>query len=379
MSFKQFSYRNTWAEVNLTHIKYNVAQMRAHLPEKVEIMAMVKANAYGHGAVEVAQTALEAGATFLGVAMLDEAIELRQNNIHAPILILGRTSPQDVPIAIEENFRLTVFQKEWLKEANKYIPASKQLPVHLKVDTGMGRFGISTKEEMSEFLQELKQYPSMTLEGIYTHFATADHIETGYYKKQQRRFKERLEQAWEIAGKIPYIHCGNSAAALRFPEECFNMIRFGISMYGLPPSEEIVEELPFPLKEAFSLHSRIAQVKQLSKGEKISYGGTYTTKEKEWIATIPIGYADGWYRHHYTNNGSVLVDGVRAPIVGRICMDQMMIRLPYPVPVGTKVTLIGKQKNESISILEVANRLNTITYEIPCMISYRVPRKYIVS
>ncbi|MDA3129580.1 alanine racemase [Aliibacillus thermotolerans] len=379
MSFKQFSYRNTWAEVNLTHIKYNVAQMRAHLPEKVEIMAMVKANAYGHGAVEVAQTALEAGATFLGVAMLDEAIELRQNNIHAPILILGRTSPQDVPIAIEENFRLTVFQKEWLKEANKYIPASKQLPVHLKVDTGMGRFGISTKEEMSEFLQELKQYPSMTLEGIYTHFATADHIETGYYKKQQRRFKERLEQAWEIAGKIPYIHCGNSAAALRFPEECFNMIRFGISMYGLPPSEEIVEELPFPLKEAFSLHSRIAQVKQLSKGEKISYGGTYTTKEKEWIATIPIGYADGWYRHHYTNNGSVLVDGVRAPIVGRICMDQMMIRLPYPVPVGTKVTLIGKQKNESISILEVANRLNTITYEIPCMISYRVPRKYIFS
>ncbi len=379
MLFKQFSYRNTWAEVNLTHIKYNVAQMRAHLPEKVEIMAMVKANAYGHGAVEVAQTALEAGATFLGVAMLDEAIELRQNNIHAPILILGRTSPQDVPIAIEENFRLTVFQKEWLKEANKYIPASKQLPVHLKVDTGMGRFGISTKEEMSEFLQELKQYPSMTLEGIYTHFATADHIETGYYKKQQRRFKERLEQAWEIVGKIPYIHCGNSAAALRFPEECFNMIRFGISMYGLPPSEEIVEELPFPLKEAFSLHSRIAQVKQLSKGEKISYGGTYTTKEKEWIATIPIGYADGWYRHHYTNNGSVLVDGVRAPIVGRICMDQMMIRLPYPVPVGTKVTLIGKQKNESISILEVANRLNTITYEIPCMISYRVPRKYIVS
>lgn len=144
MLFKQFSYRNTWAEVNLTHIKYNVAQMRAHLPEKVEIMAMVKANAYGHGAVEVAQTALEAGATFLGVAMLDEAIELRQNNIHAPILILGRTSPQDVPIAIEENFRLTVFQKEWLKEANKYIPASKQLPVHLKVDTGMGRLRKAT-------------------------------------------------------------------------------------------------------------------------------------------------------------------------------------------------------------------------------------------
>lgn len=377
MSFKQYSYRDTWAEVNLGHIYDNVSQMKAYLGDDIEIMAMVKANAYGHGAIEVARIAMEAGATFLGVAMLDEALELRSHGIEAPILILGRTAPEDVPIALSENFRLTVFQTSWLQEVSQYVPAHKKLPVHIKVDTGMGRFGLSSEEEFAEFLQEVKRHPFINVEGIYTHFATADHMDTSYYEKQQRRFHERLRQAQALIGDIPYIHCGNSAAALRFPKECFNMIRLGISMYGLTPSADIIKELPFPLKEAFSLHSRISQVKQLSKGEKVGYGGTYTTTDKEWIATIPIGYADGWYRHHYTNGGSVLVDGVRVPIVGRICMDQMMVRLPYPVPVGTKVTLIGKQQDESITVLEVADRLNTITYEIPCMISYRVPRKYV--
>ena len=167
-------------------------------------------------------------------------------------------------------------------------------------------------------------------------------------------------------------HCGNSATALRFPEKGFNMVRIGIAMYGLSPSENMKEKLPFPLKEVFSLHSKVTHVKRVEEGEGISYGATYRTNDKEWIATVPIGYADGWLRAN--SPGEVLINGRRCPIVGRICMDQMMVALHEPVPIDTKVTLIGRQGDEYISVDEVAKRLNTINYEIPCMISYRVPR-----
>lgn len=377
MAFKQTSYRDTWAEINLENIKYNVNEVTKLFEQPVDVMAVVKADGYGHGAVESAKAALEAGAQFLGTALLEEALELREAGIDAPILVLGRINPEDVVKAQQHHIRLTVFQNEWLLTAEAYV--SEDLPplfIHIKVDTGMGRIGMKDDEEILSFITVLEGIPSIQAEGVYTHFATADELDTTYWNAQYRRFLQILGLLNAGIGPLPYVHCGNSATALRFPGHCFNMVRFGISMYGLTPSSEIVEELPFPLKEAFSLHSRIVHIKQTEPGESISYGAVYTTKAREWIATVPIGYADGWYRYHSSGGGEVLVNGERVPIVGRICMDQMMIRVPAHVPVGTKVTLIGTQQSEYISVLEAAERIGTITYEIPCMISSRVPRTY---
>ncbi|RSL29423.1 alanine racemase [Salibacterium salarium] len=376
MANKQTSYRDTWIDVDLENIKYNIEEVKKQFSQTMHVMAVVKADGYGHGAVQTAQAALEAGAAFLGVALLEEALELREAGISAPILVLGRINPEYAEIAQTNNISLTVFQRDWLQEAAPFLSEEASLKIHMKVDTGMGRIGMKTNQEILTFIKELEDYPLIQPEGIFTHFATADEIDNFYFDEQYRRFLQIIGLLNSSLGPLPYIHCGNSATGLRFPDKCFNMFRFGISMYGLTPSEEITEELPFSLKEAFSLHSRIVHVKKCAPGESISYGATYTTTEEEWIATVPIGYADGWYRYHSSNNGEVLVNGKRAPIVGRICMDQMMIKLPEDTPVGTKVTLIGEQGQDSISVLETAQRLDTITYEIPCMISARVPRRY---
>ncbi|SFE78974.1 alanine racemase [Alteribacillus iranensis] len=377
MAFKQASRRDTWAEVRLDCIKYNIRMTLQQFHSDVSLMAMVKADGYGHGAVETAKAAIEAGAEFLGVALLDEALELRDEGIEAPILVLGRTNPEDALIAAQKDIRLTAFQKEWLEEAESYIKGTARLNVHIKVDTGMGRFGMAEEEEIEEFMGVLRHCCSLHPEGLYTHFATADSKKTEFFERQYSCFLDNIRLVKDHIGEVEYIHCGNSAASLRFPERCFNMVRIGISMYGLPPSKEIIDDIPFTLQPAFSLHSRIVQIKEVPQGQNIGYGQAYITTEKEWIATIPIGYADGWYRQHASKGAEVLVDGVRVPIVGRICMDQLMVRLPEYRPVGTKVTMVGSQNQETISAVEVAERLDTIPYEIPCMISKRVPRIYV--
>ncbi|GEK57481.1 alanine racemase [Marinococcus halophilus] len=375
MAFSSESYRDTWAEINTENIKYNVREIRKLHAVDVAVMAVVKADGYGHGAAATALAAAEAGASYFGVALLEEALELREAGIELPILVLGRTRPQDAPVAARNGIRLTVFQEEWLKEASKYA-SGESLLIHMKVDTGMGRLGLREDSEIASFLDAAAQNPSVELEGMYTHFATADELETTYFEQQYARFSRVVDLVQHLGRSPRLIHCGNSAAAMRFPEHCFNMIRFGISMYGLTPAENITEHLPFTLKEAFTLHSRLTQVKEVPPGTSISYGATYTSVENEWIGTVPIGYADGWLRAHAENQGEVLVDGYRVPIVGRICMDQMMVRLPHEVPVDTEVTLIGSQREETISVTEVASRLGTITYEVPCIISKRVPRVY---
>ncbi|WP_096186804.1 alanine racemase [Evansella halocellulosilytica] len=367
-------YRDTWAEVNLNAIATNVTNIKAILPENVEMMAVVKANGYGHGAVDVAKTALASGATFLGVAILDEAIALRDAGITAPLLVLGYVRPEYVKIAAEKDIILTVFQPDWIEEASAYIE-NKDMKVkyHLKLDSGMGRIGIRSADEGKALIRTIKKYPAFIVHGLFTHYATADEIDQTYFNMQHDRFEKMVQLLEEELGEsVRYKHSANSAATLRFAERCFNLVRVGISMYGLSPSEEIKDILPVSLVEAFSLHSRITQVKKMSEGERISYGATYGTKDQEWIATIPVGYADGWIRAHGT--GSILVNGKRRPIVGRICMDQLMISLDEEVEIGTKVTLIGKQGKDHITISEAAKRLNTITYEIPCTISSRVPR-----
>ena len=368
-------HRDTWVEVDLDCIYENVRALQRHVTEGVVVIAVVKANAYGHGDAQVAKVAQEAGAKYLAVSFLDEAMSLRKQGITAPILVLGASRVSDLPLAAKEKITLTVFQKEWVEEAvSAYDDAQLEtVNLHLKLDTGMGRIGVRTKEEVAHIMKLTEKAPHLQMEGVYTHFATADELQSQYVEQQFKRFEIMLDEITKNYN-IPMVHCGNSATTLRFPTRIFNAVRVGIAMYGLTPSPEMEPTLPFPLKEAFSLHTKLVHVKKLSIGESVSYGATYTTKEEEWVGTVPVGYADGWIRK--LQGMDVLVDGKPAPIIGRICMDQFMVKLPYELPIGTKVTLIGKQGDKQISSNDVAAKLETINYEVPCMISYRVPRMF---
>jgi alanine racemase len=374
MEEQGYFYRDTWAEVDLDAISENIQAIKTLLPTDVQIIAVVKANAYGHGAVQVAEAALKSGATYLAVAFLDEALALREKGIKAPILVLGASRPRDVKVAVMHQITLTAFRYDWFIEAQKYLEPHHVLNIHVKIDTGMGRIGIRDNEEVKAIEGLIKSDLRFDLEGVYTHFATADELDDSYVHEQMQRFQEILA-TFQDRPKI--IHCSNSAAAIRFPFALWNGVRVGIAMYGLTPSKEMEPLIPYTLKEAFSLHSRVVHVKKLPKGEKVSYGITYEAQEEEWIGTLPIGYADGWIRK--LQGQEVLIGGARAPIVGRICMDQCMIKLPHSVPIGTKVTLIGTQLGKTISSNEIAEKLETINYEVPCIISNRVPRIYMRS
>ncbi|RFB10285.1 alanine racemase [Bacillus sp. HNG] len=365
-------YRDTWVEVDLDSIFENVKNMKSFLPEQVDIMAVVKANAYGHGDAEVAKTALEAGATYLAVAFIDEGISLRHRGIDAPILVLGASRPTDAMIAAQHNIALTIYSQECLNHIIENYHGSTPLNLHLKLDTGMGRLGVRKKDELETILATIEQHPQVQLEGVFTHFATADEIDTSYFDQQYQNFLKMLE--W-IPNKPKMIHCGNSATGYRFPERVFNAVRLGIGMYGLTPSLEIKDQLPYELKQAISFHSMLVHVKQLAKGEKVSYGATFTADEDMWVGTVPVGYADGWIRK--LQNTHVLVNGELCQIIGRVCMDQFMVRLPKKLPVGTKVTLIGRQNDKFISVDDVAKALETINYEVTCSISFRVPRIFL--
>ncbi len=315
-------YRPTWIEINLDAIEYNIQQLQKRLPEKTEIVAVVKANGYGHGDIEVAKAALTAGASKLAVALLGEAIQLRKAGIQAPIIVLGWVDSNFVREAINYSITLTFFQKEWIKEI-KQIDFHGKLSLHLKVDTGMGRIGITSKEELNELLAELDD-PRLELTGAYTHFATADETNLDYFEQQQVKWEE-FEKQIETGSNHIMLHTGNSAASMRFPRKMLHAVRFGISMYGLYPSDAVKQENPIDLQAALSLHSRLIHVKQVPTGSSISYGATYTTEKEEWIGTIPIGYADGFARK--LTGSAILIEGKRMPIVGKICMDQCMLDL----------------------------------------------------
>ncbi|ANC75549.1 alanine racemase [Fictibacillus phosphorivorans] len=372
---KHHYYRDTWAEIDLDKISQNIKSFKRHLPEQ-KIMAVVKANGYGHGALQVAEEALRSGAEFLAVAMLDEGLALRKQGIKAPILVMNRVRPEYASLAAENEISLTVFQKEWLMEAQSYMKETKhQIKIHLKIDTGMGRVGFREESELQEVASFINQSPVFEAEGVFTHFATADEWESELFEQQRKKFIEYIDllKSWGL--NPPLVHSANSAAALRKVEGPFNLVRLGISMYGLAPSNELKQDLPFPLEEAFSLHSRLIHVKKLMPGDTVSYGATYTATKEEWVGTLPIGYADGWQRR-LSPGASVLINGERMPIIGRICMDQCMVRLPKRIDVGEVATLIGSQQAEKIEMDEIARIAETINYEIPCLISARVPRVY---
>ncbi|MBC1484018.1 alanine racemase [Listeria sp. FSL L7-1485] len=362
-------HRPTWIEVDCAAIRENIQNEQKRLPENVAVWAVVKANAYGHGIIEVAKTAKEAGAKGFCVAILDEALALREAGFKDDfILVLGATRKEDVNLAARNDISLTIFREDWLAGVDPELP----LKVHLKIDSGMGRLGIREAEEAARMEAEITQNTNLILEGVYTHFATADQLETSYFEQQLAKFHSILSG---LKARPTYVHTANSAASLLQSQVGFDAIRFGISMYGLTPSIEVKTSLPFKLKPALALYTEIVHVKELSPGDSVSYGATYTATEKEWVATLPIGYADGLIRHY--SGFQVLLAGKKVPIIGRVCMDQIIIKLPYKFQTGTKVTIIGTDQEKTVTADDAAEYLDTINYEVTCMLTERIPRKYI--
>lgn len=365
--------REVWIEVNLDAVKKNLRAIRRHIPHKSKIMAVVKANGYGHGSIEVARHALEHGASELAVASVEEGIVLRKAGITAPILVLGFTSLSCVKKSTAWNITLSAFQVDWMKEANEILEkeaSANRLTIHINADTGMGRLGVRTKEELLEVVKALKASKFLRWTGIFTHFSTADEPDTTLTKLQHLK-KQGIE--------LPTVHMCNTAAAIAFPEFSVDMIRLGIGLYGLYPSAYIKQLNLVKLEPALSLKARIAYVKTMrTEPRTVSYGATYVAEPNEVIATLPIGYADG-YSRALSNRGFVLHRGKRVPVAGRVTMDMIMVSLGEngEGKQGEEVVIYGKQMGAEISVDEVAEMLNTINYEIMSTLSRRIPRFYI--
>lgn len=372
----QRDVRDAWIEVDLARIQTNIRSFQSHVGENVAIWAAVKANAYGHGLIEVAKTAMASGAAGLCVAILDEALYLRRAGMTSPILVLGRIQPDQAWVAAYHHIAVTVFQQSWLQQAADSYDGSDILDVHLKLDTGMSRIGTRDAADMKQMVAWLDDTSIMHLEGIFTHFATADYSDEAYFVRQYERFQKQLAAVYQQHDNPLIVHCANSATALNYPDKTFDAIRLGISMYGLTPSEEMTDKLPFSLESALSLHSCLIHVKQIEPGDGVSYGIAHVASEREWIGTVPVGYGDGWPRR-LGDCGEVIIAGERMPIVGKICMDFFMVKLSRPFAVGEKVTLIGRQESVSITADEIARKLGTINYEVTCMLHERLPRRYV--
>ncbi|MHC5246907.1 alanine racemase [Enterococcus sp. LJL90] len=366
-------HRPTKAVIDTAAITANVAGAIKKLNGTSELFAVVKADGYGHGATAVAHAAIAGGATGFCVATIDEGIDLRQAGFTQPILVLGVTDARYTKLILEYDLSITITTLADLAKFERElatIVTSGKLKIHLKIDTGMGRIGFLNTTDLQMAVEKISTRVNMEWEGIFTHFAKADTQDDTYWLEQRDIFSAFLASLT----KLPrYIHINNSATTLWHPNQIGNLVRYGVAMYGLNPSggELALEE---KLQPAFELVSELVQVKRVPAGTHISYGATYTSQQAEWIGTVPIGYADGWLRK--MQGFTLLVEGSYCEIVGRICMDQLMIRLPQEFSVGTKVTLIGKNGGETITMQEVADYLGTIHYEVACTISDRVPREY---
>ncbi|WP_084053071.1 alanine racemase [Desulfonispora thiosulfatigenes] len=371
--------RPVWAEIDLEAIKHNVREIRKIVGDKRIIMPIVKANGYGHGDIEVSKACLESGAERVAVATLEEAVHLRNEEIVAPILVLGWTRPEDYHIAIKEQITLTLFDLDEVIVLNDVARGlSQKAIIHLKVDTGMGRLGIVVKNENLKTAANILNLPYLDVEGIYTHFAMADEQDKTYSRMQLKKFLDFTTEIEEMANKkIPIKHAANSAAIVDFAEGHLDLVRPGIIMYGLSPIKDISLD-KLNLKPPFTLKATISRVAKFPEGTKISYGGIFTAKREIIVATVPIGYADG-YTRALSGKAKVLVKDTVCPVIGRICMDQCMVDVTDipDVKVGDEVILIGKGINNQITIDEIADMLGSINHEVICMLSPRIPRKYI--
>jgi alanine racemase len=376
------------AVVDLAAIAHNTREFARRVGPGVKIMPAVKADGYGHGAVQVARTALDYGAYALGVARTEEGIALRKAGIEAPILVFGYVCPKSTPDLMEFDLTATVSRRDVAQAISDIaVAAGRKVAVHLKVDTGMGRIGLVTPlghpgcgvcyGTPLEDVLAMASMPGISIEGIYTHFALSDSLDKTYTLRQFEIFMAFIDLLKKNGLEIPLRHAANSAAAIEMPETHLDMIRPGISFYGLKPSDE-TDISSVDLRPAMEVKARIISLKSVPKGFKVSYGSTHVTDRDTVIAVVPIGYADGFSRH-FSSNGHMLVRGERAPIVGRICMDLTMLDVGHipGVSMEDEVVVFGRQKGAFLSVDELAERIRTINYEIVSNLNPRVKRVYL--
>ena len=372
-------YSRVYAEIDLDAVLYNMEAMRGNIAKDTKIMAVIKADGYGHGAVEIAETIDHLDYVFgYAVATVEEGLILRKHGIEKPILILGYVFPDQYEAMIRAEIRPTVFTAEMAEELSEAAEKTgMDCKIHFAVDTGMGRIGYQVTEEAADEMTRLAKLPHIMVEGIFTHFAKADEVEKGPTHHQIELFTQMIQMLEERGVKIPIHHCSNSAGIVEIPEANMDLVRAGITLYGLWPSDE-VDKTRISIKPALSLITHVAYVKELEAGRSISYGGTYTTKETRKIATIPVGYADG-YARSLSNKGDVLIHGRRAPICGRVCMDQFMVDVTDipDVMVGDEVILVGSAGEETITMEEVGVISGRFNYEFVCDLGKRIPRVYV--
>jgi alanine racemase len=374
---KRTRYRPTWADVDLGAIEYNYIQVKRLVGKDVMLMVVVKANAYGHGTVEISQVLEKMGVNYLGVATTDEAVRLRDHGIKTPILILGSILPEEVKIAKDRDIAITLCSYEILNEIRRLAkgeePGDPRIKVHIKIDTGMGRIGI-WHEEALKFVKEVANEKCINLEGIYTHFSSAgrDEFFTNYQIESFERLLAAIEKSWI---KISLKHAANSIATVDFKRSYLNLVRPGLIIYGMYPKHTFPKLIK--LKPAMSLKTKIVFIKDIPPGRSISYGRTFISQKPTKIATLPIGYADG-YNRGVSNKAQVLVRGQFAPIVGKVTMDQALVDVGHikGVKTGDEVVLIGKQGRHEIRVEKLARLAGTIAYDFICGISNRVPRIY---
>lgn len=371
------SIRPVWAEVDLNNLEHNMKQIKKVSKGK-DIIAVVKADAYGHGAIETAPVLIENGATKLAVAIITEAMELRRTGIEASIMILGYTPLAFARDLINYSIEQTVYSYDYAavlsKEAQRL---KKKAKMHIAVDTGMGRIGFLPNEESVEEVLKISKLPNVELEGVFSHFSAADEEDKTYTIEQKDKFNWFLKELNKKGIKINTKHISNSAAIIDLPDLDYDAVRPGIITYGYYPSEEVNKDA-LELKRVMTLKTNVIHVKQIAEGECISYGRSFKTQRPSIIATLPVGYADG-YTRLLNGKAKVIINGKLAPVVGKICMDQCMVDVTDvgQVNVGDEVILLGEQNNIKFDADDIAELLGTISYEVICMISKRVPRVYI--
>jgi alanine racemase len=374
-----YKLNRSWAEINLDNIAHNVREIRRITSKRAEIMGVVKADAYGHGVMEVSRTLLNNGVTRLAVSMLDEAIQLRNNGIDVPILILSYTDPSRADEIISNDVTQTVFSHDLAAAlSDAAVKQGRKVRIHIKIDTGMTRVGFMPGYSAVKNVVEISKLPGIIIEGLFTHFASADETDKSYTYMQFERFMSIVSELNRIGVYIPIKHVANSAAVIEFPEMHLDMVRPGIILYGMYPSEEVSRER-IHLKPAMTMKANVILVKDVEKGTPISYGRIFTTSRDSKIATIPIGYADG-YTRLLNGKARVLINGEFAPVVGKICMDQCMVDvtdMENEVHTGDEVVLSGRQGDREITIEDIAGSIGTINYEVVSVIGKRIPRVYL--
>lgn len=373
------SYQRVWAEVDLDAIWENMVHMKENIAENTKILAVIKTDGYGHGGVPIAKMLEQLDFMFgYAAATYEEAHVLREAGVKKPILILGYTFPYCYEELIREEIRPAVYRRDTVEElVAAAAKVGQKAKVHIKVDTGMGRIGITPDEEGLEFVRFLIEHPELEVEGIFTHFAKSDEADKTSANHQLELFQNFIDKIQtELGITIPVKHCSNSAAILEMPQANMDMVRAGITTYGLYPSEEVSKDI-VPLRAAMSLYSHIVYCKTIHAGQSVSYGGLFTAQKDTRVATIPVGYGDG-YPRSLSGKGYVLIRGKKAPILGRVCMDQFMVDISEipGVMEGDKVTLLGVDGTERITAEELGELSGRFNYEFVCDLGKRIPRVY---